>query len=90
MNNHLAADVAHVLAALHESKAWFRHGLSDERLCELTGLPLQRVIAARRQAAARGFIERQGIGSEHVVTTLTPVGVAHVRAEQVGAEEREA
>ena len=67
MSRNLAADVARVLAALHESKAWFRHGVSDERLCELTGLTLQRVIAARRDAAAHGFIERQGIDVKALV-----------------------
>jgi hypothetical protein len=89
MSRNLAADVARVLAALHESKAWFRHGVSDERLCELTGLTLDRVIAARRAAATRGYIERQGIGSEHAVTMLTPVGVARARADAVQAEEQQ-
>jgi hypothetical protein len=89
MSGALAADVARVLAALHESKAWFRHGLSDERLCELTGLTPERVIAARRDALARGYIERRGIGSNNVVTMLTPVGVARARAEAIQAEEQQ-
>lgn len=76
----LAADVARVLAALLEEKAWFRHGITDERLAELTGLPRQRVVRARLEAAAQGLVERQGIGTDHPVTMLTPVGVA--RAQQ--------
>lgn len=40
MHKDLAADIAHVLAALLDEKAWFRHGVSEKRLAELTGLPL--------------------------------------------------
>lgn len=78
----LAADVARVLAALLEEKAWFRHGITDERLAELTGLPRQRVVRARLEAAAQGLVERQGIGTDHAVTMLTPVGVARAQQQQ--------
>jgi len=81
MREDLAADVARVLAALLEDKAWFRHGVSDARLCELTALPLHRVIAARREAEAKGLVERHGAGTDHAITLLTPVGVA--RAQQL-------
>ncbi len=81
MREDLAADVARVLAALLEDKAWFRHGLSDSRLCERTGLPLERVLHARRQAEAQGLVERRDAGTDHAITLLTPVGVA--RAQQL-------
>jgi len=77
----IAADVARVLAALLEEKAWFRHGLTDDRLAELTGLPRQLVVNARVEAAAQGLVERQGIGTDHAVTMLTPVGVARAQQE---------
>ena len=76
MREDLAADVARVLAALLEDKAWFRHGLSDGRLCELTGLPLERVIHARREAETQSLVERRGSGTDHAITLLTPMGVA--------------
>lgn len=79
MSEDLAADVARVLAALLAEKAWFRHGVTDERLAELTGLPVERVVAARRDAAAKGFVERRGIGTDRAVTALTPVGVARAQ-----------
>jgi hypothetical protein len=74
----LAADVARVMAALLEAKAWFRHGLTDAQLLKRTGLPSNRLVVACRLAAARGFVERQG-GAQGV-TMLTPLGVA--RAQQ--------
>jgi hypothetical protein len=82
MREDLAADVARVLAVLLESKAWFRHGVSDYRLCELTGWPLHRVISTRREAEAEGLVERRGMGTDRAITLLTPVGVA--RAQQLG------
>ena len=77
----IAADVARVLAALLEEKAWFRHGLTDERLTELPGLLRQGVVAARLEAAAQGLVERRGIGTDRAVTMLTPVGVARAQQE---------
>lgn len=79
MQEHIESDVQRVLAALLEAKAWFRRGLPDDRLSELTGLPLDRLIAARREAAARGLVERQGLGTDHAVTLLTPLGVARAQ-----------
>jgi hypothetical protein len=76
----VAADVARILDALAAEKAWFRHGITDDRLAELTGLPLHRVVAARVEAAAQGLVERRGIGTGRPVTILTPLGVA--RAQQ--------
>ncbi|MDR7519684.1 MAG: hypothetical protein QN131_13690 [Armatimonadota bacterium] len=76
MQEHIAADVARVLAALLEHKAWFRHGLTDARLCQVTGLTLTQVVAARRQAYLQGLVERHGTGAEQAVTMLTPRGVA--------------
>jgi hypothetical protein len=81
MPDRLAADVARVLAALHDAKAWFRTGLTDDRLCELTQLPLPAVIAARREAAMQGLVERHGTSVDRMVTMLTPLGVARVRGE---------
>lgn len=75
-----AADVARVLHALLEARAWFRHGLTDERLAELTDLPLHRVIAARRDLINQGLAERHGITTERPVTMLTPMGVARAQA----------
>jgi hypothetical protein len=77
-----AADVARVLAALLEEKAWFRHGLTDEHLAEVTGLPLEAVVAARLEAVAQGLVERQGVGTDRAVTMLTPVGVARTQQQQ--------
>ncbi len=79
MREDLAADVARVLAALLEDKAWFRHGVPDDRLCELTALPLHRVISARREAEALGLVERRSMGTDHAITLLTPVGVARTQ-----------
>ncbi len=81
MREDLAADVARVLVALLEDKAWFRHGLSDGRLSELAGLPLDRVIHARREAETQGLVERRDVGSDRAITLLTPMGVA--RAQQL-------
>lgn len=74
-----AEDVARVLAALLEAKAWFRHGLTDDRLSELTGMSLDRVLAVRRQLLLEGLIERHGMGTENPVTMLTPRGVARAQ-----------
>jgi hypothetical protein len=79
MHRQLAADVARVLTALHDHGAWFRHGLSDQRVAELTGLDIDRVVAARRAAEARGLAERIRRAGE-TVTLLTPLGVARARA----------
>jgi hypothetical protein len=79
-------DVARVLSTLLEAKAWFRHGLTDDRLCELTGLPRPRVIAARIKAAAEGLVERQDRGTDAGVTMLTPVGVARAQSEPAPLE----
>lgn len=79
MHRQLAADVARVLAALHDEGAWFRHGLSDQRLVDLTDLHIDRVVTARRAAQTRGLVDRAGRGGE-VVTMLTPLGVARARA----------
>jgi hypothetical protein len=76
MREDLAADVARVLAALLEDKAWFRHGLSDGRLRELTAWPLERVIHARREAETQDLVERRDAGTDHAITLLTPMGVA--------------
>ncbi len=81
MREDFAADVARVLAALLEDKAWFRHGLSDGRLRDLTGLPLERVIRARREAETQGLVERRDAGTDRAITLLTPMGVA--RAQQL-------
>jgi hypothetical protein len=82
-------DVARVLAALLEAKAWFRYGLSDERLGELTGLSPDRVVAARRHLALEGLIERHGMGTESPLTALTPQGVAKAQTLQVMLEPSE-
>jgi hypothetical protein len=79
MHRNLAADVARVLAALHDEGAWFRHGLSDQRVAEITGFDIDRVVTARRAAQGRGLVERVGRGSD-TVTMLTPLGVARARA----------
>ncbi len=77
MSDILSADVARVMAALLEAKAWFRHGLTDAQLRERTGLPSSRLVVACRQAASRGLVERQG-GAQGV-TRLTPLGVARAQ-----------
>lgn len=79
MSEDLAADVARVLAALLDAKAWFRHGMSDNELAERTSLSLARVSSARREAARHGLVERKDAGTDHALTMLTPVGVAHAR-----------
>jgi hypothetical protein len=79
MNEPLAADVARVLAALHDAKAWFRRGITDHELAQRTNLSGVRVAAARREAEALGFVERQGVGTERPVSMLTPLGVARAR-----------
>jgi hypothetical protein len=76
MKETLAADVARVLAVLLGAKAWFRHGLSDHQLCQLTGLSNERVVVARRDAEMQGLVERQGAYADEAVTMLTPKGVA--------------
>jgi hypothetical protein len=78
MSPDLAADVARVLAALHDEGAWFRHGLTDHRIVEVAGLSIDRVVAARREAQERGLVERVSRGSE-MMNLLTPLGVARVR-----------
>lgn len=77
-DNH-SSDVARVLAALCEAKAWFRQGISDKRLRELTHLPMARVVAARVKAEAEGLVERQRVGTQDAVTLLTPAGVAEAK-----------
>ena len=79
MHRHMAADVARVLAALHDEGAWFRHGLSDQRVAEITGFDIERTVTARRAAQQRGFVERVGRRLD-AVTMLTPLGVARARA----------
>ncbi|MGH2405202.1 MAG: hypothetical protein ACRDGN_12170 [bacterium] len=79
MSDDLAADVARVLTALHDAGAWFRTGLTDHRLVELTGLSLAEILTARRSALADGLIERSRTGVEPAVTLLTTLGVARIR-----------
>ncbi len=81
-----STDVARVLAALYEAKAWFRHGISDGRLAELTGLPMVRAVGARVRAEAEGLVERQGVGTKDCVTLLTPAGVAKAQAAASGEQ----
>jgi hypothetical protein len=87
-----AADIARLLSTLLDEKAWFRRGLSDGRLAELTGMSLHHVVIARMEAEAQGLVERQGIGTDHAVTMLTPLGVAQAhgmlpRREEPSSEE---
>jgi hypothetical protein len=84
MKTELAPDAARVLAALHEESAWFRHGLTDHRIVELTGLSIDRVVAARRAARDQGLIERVSRVGE-TINMLTPLGVARVRVAQPSA-----
>ena len=79
MKPDLAPDAARVLAALHEESAWFRHGLTDHRIVELTGLSIDRVVAARRAAQDHGLIERVSRVGE-TINILTPLGVARAHA----------
>jgi hypothetical protein len=89
MREDLAANVARVVAALLEDKAWFRHGVSDNRLCELTGLPMHRLLLARREAEAQGLVKRRDVGTEHAVTMLTPAGVARAQRVHPSVEDYE-
>ncbi len=82
----LAADVARLLLALLDEKAWFRHGLNDARLAELTGMSPHQVAGARAEAEALGLVERQGAGTDRAVTMLTPRGVARAQALRPRAE----
>lgn len=92
MSAEMAADVARLLSTLLGEKAWFRRGLTDGRLAELTGMPLHRVVIARIEAEAQGLVERQGIGTDSAITVLTPQGVASAhgmlpRSEDLPSEE---
>lgn len=78
MSRYDAADAADVVAALHEERAWFRHGVSDDRIIEITGLPIERVMAGRRWAEAHGLLVRVSLLGEPV-SMLTPLGVARAR-----------
>ncbi|MBI3998113.1 MAG: hypothetical protein HY355_03700 [Armatimonadetes bacterium] len=90
MSEHVAEDVARVLIALHDARAWFRHGLTDERLTEVSGLTIGAVVAARRQAESQGLIQRQGLGTKQAMTLLTPQGVARARALKAESADSEA
>jgi hypothetical protein len=81
MSRYDAADAADVIAALHEERAWFRHGVSDDRIVEITGLPIERVMAGRRWAEAHGLLVRVSLLGE-TVGMLTPLGVARARGER--------
>jgi len=87
MGPDIAADVARLLSTLLDEKAWFRRGLTDGRLAELTGMPLQQVVPARVEAEAQGLVERQGVGTDHAVTMLTPLGVAQAHGLRPRSEE---
>lgn len=87
MHPDTAADVARLLSALLDEKAWFRHGLTDARLVQMTGMPLRQVVAARIEAEAQGLVERQGAGTDRAVTMLTPMGVAHAHGLRPRGEE---
>ncbi|MBM3469400.1 MAG: hypothetical protein FJX73_01200 [Armatimonadetes bacterium] len=76
MDPEMTADVARLLSALLDEKAWFRRGLSDGRLADLTGMPLHHAVIARVEAEAQGLVERRDVGTDHAVTMLTPLGVA--------------
>ncbi|MGH2375207.1 MAG: MarR family transcriptional regulator [bacterium] len=82
MSDNLAADVARVLTALHDAGAWFRHGLTDQRIVELTGLSTARMLAACRAAEADGLIERRKDGEDQRITLLTTMGVARTRPDR--------
>ncbi|MGH8613508.1 MAG: hypothetical protein ACREYF_16200 [Gammaproteobacteria bacterium] len=79
MHSQLATDAARVLAALHDERAWFRHGLTDHRIVELTGLAIDRVVTARWQAQHDGLIERVSRVGD-TINMLTPLGVARAHA----------
>jgi hypothetical protein len=79
MSQPLAEDVARVLTAFLEAKAWFRRGITDQELAERTNLSGVRVAAARREAETLGLVERHGLGSDRPVAMLTPLGVARAR-----------
>ncbi len=87
MREDLAADVARVLTVLHDANAWFRHGLTDQRIAELAGLTVDRTVAARIEAEAQGLVERQRRETEQPITLLTPTGVARVRPPRPVEEE---
>lgn len=89
MIDSMAADVARVLAVLHDERAWFRHGLTDTRISELTGFSLARIVAARRAAAVEGLIEVRGANGREPMTLLTPLGVARVRPPMPAAKAEE-
>jgi hypothetical protein len=89
MDEVLAADVARVLTALHDAGAWFRTGLTDPRLAELTGLPMTRMLAASRAALTEGLVERRRVGSSEAVTLLTPIGVERIRPPRPVEEKKE-
>jgi hypothetical protein len=76
----LTEDVARVLTAFLDAKAWFRRGISDHELAERTNLSGVRVAAARREAEALGLVERRGLGTDQAVAMLTPLGVAKARS----------
>lgn len=82
MRPEAAADIARLLSTLIDEKAWFRHGLTDGRLVEVTGMPLHHVVRARVEAEAQGFVERQGAGTDQAITMLTPLGVAQAHGLQ--------
>lgn len=75
----IAADVARILSVLHEERAWFRHGLTDDEIAARAGLPVERVLAACRLARHDGLIERGSLQGR-AVCMLTPLGVARARA----------
>jgi len=79
MSRALEIDAARVVAVLYEQRAWFRHGLTDHHIAELTGLSIECVILARRDAQADGLIEHVSRGGE-TVNMLTPLGVARSHA----------
>lgn len=85
MSAPLAEDVARVLAAFLDAKAWFRRGITDQELAQRTNLSAIRVAAARREAETLGLVERRGVGTGHPVAMLTPLGVARARGLAVPA-----
>lgn len=82
-----AADIELLLSCLLDEKAWFRRGLTDERLAELTGMPPQDIVSARIEAQAQGLIERQDVGTGRAITMLTPRGVAEAHGLRPRSEE---
>lgn len=73
-----AVDIARVMAALNYEGTWFRHGLTDHRLAEITGLSIYRVGTARREAQEQGLAVRVNRGKE-LINILTSRGVARAR-----------